>query len=94
MPALVIAGTLSFSWNGLSFTAAAELATVGRSGTAIALQQTALFATAAISAPAFGALVSGLGWRVAFFALAVGPFVAWALLKSLVRSEPGAAVVG
>ena len=94
VPALVIAGTLSFSWNGLSFTAAAELATVGRSGTAIALQQTALFATAAIAAPAFGVLVSGLGWRVAFFALAGGPFVAWALLKSLVRSEPGAAVVG
>jgi sugar phosphate permease len=94
VPALVVAGTLSFSWNGLSFTAAAELANVGRSGTAIALQQTALFATAAVSAPAFGALVSGFGWRVAFFALAVGPFLAWALLKPMVRSEPGVAVAG
>ena len=87
--ALVVAGTLSFSWNGLSFTAAAELAPEGRSGTAIALQQTALFAAAAAAAPLFGGLVAAAGWRVAFAVLAVGPLVAWGLLGTLVRSEPG-----
>ncbi|MGH2710463.1 MAG: MFS transporter [Actinomycetota bacterium] len=92
VPVLVVAGTLSFSWNGLSFTAAAELASAGRSGTAIALQQTALFASAAVAAPAFGALVSTAGWRVAFLCLAAGPFVAWGLLRPLVRGEPGTTV--
>jgi sugar phosphate permease len=87
--ALVVAGTVSFSWNGLSFTAAAELAPEGRSGTAIALQQTALFAAAAAAAPLFGGLVTAAGWRVAFAVLAVGPLVAWRLLATLVRSEPG-----
>ncbi len=87
VPALVVAGTLSFGWNGLSFTAAAELAAAGRSGTSIALQQTALFAAAAIAAPLFGGIVSAAGWRVAFGSLAIGPLVAWGLLRPLVRSE-------
>jgi sugar phosphate permease len=87
VPALVLAGTLSFSWNGLAFTAAAELAGAGRGGTAIALQQTAVFATAAASAPLFGAIVSAAGWRLAFWSLAIGPFVAWGLLGSLARTE-------
>ena len=87
VPALVLAGTLSFGWNGLSFTAAAELAAAGRSGTAIALQQTALFAAAAVAAPLFGGIVAIWGWRVAFGALAVGPLVTWWLLASLARSE-------
>jgi sugar phosphate permease len=91
---LVVAGTLSFSWNGLSFTAAAELATEGRSGSAIAIQQTALFAAAAIAAPVFGGLVEETGWRVAFLALGIGPLVAWLLLGPLVRSEPDAAATG
>lgn len=93
IPALVVAGTLSFSWNGLSFTAAAELAEEGRSGTAIALQQTSLFAAAAAAAPLFGALVAAAGWRTAFAALAVGPLIAFGLLGSLVRSEPDRALV-
>ena len=91
VPSLVAAGTLSFGWNGLSFTAAAELASEGRSGTAIALQQTALFASAAIAAPLFGGVVSAGGWRVAFWSLAAGPLVAWGLLGPLVRSELGRA---
>jgi sugar phosphate permease len=90
VPALVVAGTISFGWNGLSFTAAAELAAAGRSGTAIALQQTALFASAAIAAPLFGWIVSAGGWRVAFWSLAIGPIIAWWLLGSLVRTEVGA----
>ena len=39
IPALVVAGSLSQSWNGLSFTAAAEIAGYARSGAALGLQQ-------------------------------------------------------
>ena len=42
VPAIVVAGSLSQSWNGLSFTAAAELAGYARSGAALGLQQTSL----------------------------------------------------
>jgi sugar phosphate permease len=89
---LVVGGALASSWNGLSFTAAAELATVGRSATAIALQQTALFATAAAAPPLFGALVEGVGWRPAFWALAVGPALAWWVLGPLARGETAPSV--
>jgi sugar phosphate permease len=84
---LVVGGSLASSWNGLSFTAAAELAGGGRSGTAIGLQQTALFAAAAAVQPLFGALVQGAGWPVAFWSLAVGPILAWWVLRPLARGE-------
>lgn len=85
--ALVAGGTLASSWNGLSFTAVAELAAGGRSGTAIALQQSALFGTAAAVPPLFGALVEGAGWGAAYWSLAVGPAAAWWLLRPLARGE-------
>ncbi|MDQ4094733.1 MAG: MFS transporter [Actinomycetota bacterium] len=85
---LVAAGAFAISWNGLAFTAAAEYAGTRRSGTAIGLQQTILFAGAAIVAPAFGALVEAAGWRSAFAALALCPLVAWFVLGPLVaRNE-------
>ncbi|MGH2684436.1 MAG: MFS transporter, partial [Actinomycetota bacterium] len=87
VPALVVGGTIASSWNGLAFTAVAELAAGGRSATAIALQQTALFATAALVPPLFGALVGAAGWRPAFWALAVGPAAAWWVLAPLGRGE-------
>ena len=42
VPVFVVAGGLSMAWNGLSLTAAAELAGEARSGAAIGFQQTAL----------------------------------------------------
>ena len=88
---LVIAGALSVSWNGLSFTAAAEYAGVKRSGTAIGIQQTVAFSAAAAAAPAFGALVEAIGWRPAFIALALGPLAAWFVLSPLAAREPSSA---
>ena len=85
--AVVVGGTLASSWNGLSFTATAEFATGGRAATAIALQQTALFATAAVVPPLFGALAQSAGWRVAFWALAAGPALAWWVLAPLASTE-------
>jgi hypothetical protein len=87
VPVLVATGVLTFCWNGLSFNAAAEYADPGRSGTAIAIQQTALFAVAAAVQPAFGALVAATSWRVGFWALVVGPALAWWLLRPLAEAE-------
>jgi sugar phosphate permease len=90
LPVLLVAGSLSFGWNGLSFNAAAELAEPGRSGTTIAVQQTALFGTAAVVSPAFGWLVQATTWQAAFWILAAGPLAAWWLLRPLARQEQAA----
>jgi MFS family permease len=87
----VAAGALSFAWNGLSFNAAAEYAEPGRSGTSIALQQTALFGTAAVVSPAFGLLIAATSWQTAFWVAAVGPAAAWLVLGPLARAERPAA---
>jgi sugar phosphate permease len=87
VPIVVAAGAITFGWNGLSFNAAAELAAEGRSGTAIAIQQTALFASASVAPPLFGWLVSATSWRVAFWSLAIGPALCWLLLRPLARAE-------
>ncbi|MGH2678583.1 MAG: MFS transporter, partial [Actinomycetota bacterium] len=87
VPALLVAGSLAFAWNGLSFNAAAEYAEPGRSGTSIALQQTALFGTAALVSPVFGWLVEATSWPAAFWIMAVGPVAAWWILGPLARSE-------
>jgi len=94
IPALVAAGGMAFAWNGLSFNAAAEYAEPGRSGTSIALQQTALFATAALVSPAFGWLVEATSWPSAFWVMAVGPALSWWLFRPLARSEEEAAALG
>jgi len=87
VPVVVAAGALSFGWNGLSFNAAAEYGERGRSGTAIAIQQTALFGAASITPPLFGWLVSATSWRVGFWSLAVGPALSWWFLRPLARAE-------
>jgi sugar phosphate permease len=87
IPILVASGALSFSWNGLAFAAVAELAEPGRSGTAIAIQQTALFGTAALVSPLFGALVEATSWPLAFAVTALGPAAAWYLLRPLAGAE-------
>jgi hypothetical protein len=83
IPALVVCGVLSMSWNGLSFAAAAELAGRSRSGAAIGLQQTLLNGPSAVYPGAFGALVSVTSWPVGFFAVAVLPLAGWRVLRAL-----------
>lgn len=86
LPLLSATGALAISWNGLAFTAAAEFAGTRRSGTAIGLQQTVIFAGAAVASPLFGLLVEALDWRPAFAVLALSPFLAWFVLRPLDRS--------
>jgi MFS family permease len=90
IPVLVLAGGVAFAWNGLSFNAAAEFAEPGRSGTSIAVQQTALFATAALVSPFFGWLVEATTWEIGFWLLAIGPVAAWLILAPLARDERAA----
>lgn len=83
VPALVLAGALSMAWNGLSFTAAAELAGRARSGAAIGVQQTALSVVGVIVPPVFAALVEATSWQVAFGLSAVAPLAGWWTLRPL-----------
>ncbi len=83
VPALVVAGVLAMSWNGLSFTATAELAGRTRSGAALGLQQTVLAIAGAALPPAFAVLVAATSWQAAIAVLALGPLAAYGVLGRL-----------
>jgi MFS family permease len=83
LPALVVAGVVSMSWNSLSFAAAVELAGRGRSGSAIGLQQTLLNVPGAIYPAAFGALVAATSWRTGLLVVAIFPLAGWRMLRTL-----------
>ncbi|MBA2357222.1 MAG: MFS transporter [Actinobacteria bacterium] len=83
LPALIAAGGLSMGWNGLSFTAAAELAGRARSGAALGLQQTALAASGTLSALAFAPLVAATSWQAGFAVAALCPLAGLAVLRGV-----------
>ena len=83
VPAFVLAGGFSMAWNGLSFTAAAEIAGRSRSGAALGMQQSALAAAGAIVPPAFAAVVAASSWRLGFGVAAVFPLAGVLLLRPL-----------
>jgi sugar phosphate permease len=83
VPVLVAGGVAAMSWNGLSFTAAAELAGRARSGAAIGLQQTSLAVGGAVLPLAFAGLVAGVGWGWAWTIAAGGPAAAIAILRGV-----------
>jgi sugar phosphate permease len=83
VPALVLMGCVTISWNGLSFAAVAETAGHARSGTALGMQQTALAIAGAVFPIAFGAFVGGTSWRLGFAVSAVFPLAGWRLLRGV-----------
>jgi sugar phosphate permease len=83
IPAMVVAGGLSMAWNGLSFTAAAEIAGRSRSGAALGMQQSALAAAGALVPPAFAAVVAASSWRIGFAGAALFPLAGVVLLRPL-----------
>ncbi|MBA2476414.1 MAG: MFS transporter [Actinobacteria bacterium] len=87
LPPLLVAATLSISWNGLSYAATAELAGRGRSGGALGLQQSILGAVAVLGPLAFAAAVSAASWRAGFALLALAPLGGWLLLAPLAAAE-------
>jgi sugar phosphate permease len=82
VPVLIVAGGLGMSWNGLSFTAAAEIAGRRRAGAAVGFQQTAL-AVGSAAAPIAFAAVAASSWRAAFALSALCPLVGAAVLRPL-----------
>jgi sugar phosphate permease len=88
VPSLVLAGTFALSWNGLSFTAAAEAAGRARSGAAIGLQQTFLSLGAIVGPIGFAAVVHQTSWRVAFALAAAAPLIGYVLLSPLAERRP------
>jgi sugar phosphate permease len=83
IPSLIVAGTLGLSWNGLSFTAAAEAAGRRRSGASIGLQQTFLSGGGIVAPIAFAAVVHAASWRLGFLLAAASPLAGYALLSPL-----------
>ena len=81
--AFILAGGLAMAWNGLSFTAAAEIAGRARSGAALGMQQTSLAATGAAVPPVFAAVVGASSWRAAFALAAAFPLVGAVVLRRL-----------
>jgi len=85
VPTLVLAGGIGLSWNGLSFTAAAEIAGVEASGAALGLQQTVLGIGGIVVPIGFAAIVAASSWPAAFASAAAFPVVGWAVLRPLER---------
>ena len=81
--AIVVAGAVSMAWNGLSLTAAAELAGRARSGAAIGFQQTTLGVIGVVVPVLFANLVEATSWRTAFAISSIGPLAGWAMLGRL-----------
>jgi nitrate/nitrite transporter NarK len=83
VPTLILACGLTMAWNGLSFTAAAELAGAVRTGAAIGVQQTVLAAAGVVAPVLFAATVSGASWWFAFVLAAAISLGGWWLLGPL-----------
>jgi len=86
-PVLALACVSTMTWNGLAFTAAAELSGRVRAGTAMSLQNTIVAIGGAIGPALFGLLVSTTTWRVGFAVCALAPAAAYLVLEPLQRDE-------
>jgi sugar phosphate permease len=84
---LLAAGLPAMSWNGLSFTAAAEMSGRARAGTAVSVQNTVLSAAGAVAPVAFGALVVATSWPAAWVGLAACQLAGVVVLAPLVDEE-------
>jgi len=87
LPVIVLCGVVSMSSNGLAFTATGEIAGQARAGSAMGLQNTALFTAGAIAPVVFGAIAEHVGWPAGFALLAVLAAAGWRLLAPLAPAE-------
>jgi len=85
VPALVLGGGLSMSWNGLAVTATVETAEARRSGAALGLQQTLIGVSVAVTPLVFAPLVAATSWSAGFAVAAAVPVAALAVLHPLGR---------
>jgi sugar phosphate permease len=87
VPLLMAGGVLAMSWNGLSFTAAAEISGGSQAGRAMGMQNTLMRAAGAVVPVALGTLAAHGSWRLTFLVMGVAPLVGRALLGPLVVDE-------
>ena len=87
VPLLVAGGILAMSWNGLSFTAAAEISGGAQAGRAMGLQNTLMRIAAAGVPLGLGALAASVSWQLSFVAMGLAPLAGAALLGPLVADE-------
>jgi MFS family permease len=88
VPLLVAGGAAMSSWNGLAFTAAAEIAGRARAGTAMSLQNTLVSVLGIVASPLFGFLVERTSYQLAFLSIVAAPVIGWWVLRPL-ESEEG-----
>jgi sugar phosphate permease len=86
-PILAVAAISTMSWNGLAFTAAAEISGHARAGTAMSLQNTLISVGGVLAPTAFGVLVEATSWTAAYVVLALAPLAAFAVLSPLEGDE-------
>jgi sugar phosphate permease len=86
-PLLLVAAVATMTWNGLAFTAAAEISGRARAGTAMSLQNTIISVGGALAPAAFGVLVEVTSWSAAFGVLAAAPLAAFLVLAPLEGEE-------
>jgi sugar phosphate permease len=87
VPLLVAGGIAAMSWNGLSFTAAAEISGRRQAGKAMGIQNTAMRVVAAGVPVGLGALATAVSWHAVFAVMGVTPLIARTLLTPLVEDE-------
>jgi sugar phosphate permease len=86
-PALMAGGIAAMSWNGLSFTAAAEISGRRQAGKAMGIQNTSMRVVGAGVPVALGGLASAVSWPLVFVVMGVSPLVARVILGPLVDDE-------
>ena len=86
-PVLAVAAVSTMSWNGLAFTAAAEISGRARAGTAMSMQNTLISVGGVIAPTAFGVLVELTSWNAAYALLAIAPLAAFVVLAPLEGDE-------
>ncbi len=87
VPALMAGGVAAMSWNGLSFTAAAEISGRHQAGKAMGIQNTSMRLVAAAVPVTLGYVASEFSWAAAFAVMGLTPLAARALLGPLVDDE-------
>lgn len=84
---IMLAGVFTLSWNGLAFTATAEMAGYARAGQALGLQGTVMRLVSVGAGVAFGAAVTLFSWPLAFTLLAFFPLLGALCLSLLIGEE-------
>jgi sugar phosphate permease len=92
LPVVLGCAVVAASWNGLAFTATAELAGAANSGTALGFQNTVMSAISGTTLATFGWLVTASSWAAGFALLALPALGASLLLRRVPEPRSRATV--